>query len=433
VYIYEVKVYILQILQSLHSMSNTLDSSEPYNSSEPYTSAIHPISATPALSCRDREAMCSVNQHLRSMGMCETASHLEQCKQEKEIKIQILSKNFTEMLVGLKLATPNIGIEWDKQRHTALDAYQTSKGVRHTLLTFCLTHAPIDKRIQMVDELLRLGASPSQTASNGLSPMTAAIIGFGSRDDDADYRDYQYRRSIHGEVDLPSYEPGEVNVDEDDLMEHAHKGLHYDLKTVGLKVLNQLLKAGADVDNENATLMETPLIAAARMNSIPCAKFLLSAGADPDRHYSRRYPVPKNDIERYFGDWALFWKPAQFTAMRRAIINADPRMVRILLDAGANANKATEEFLTPLHFAALSLQLEAHLPYPALPPFNQQKSIVSELTIINLLIKFKATITPSRPVLFNSSSHRITASDILTEKGDIHLANFLSILLLGIV
>jgi ankyrin repeat protein len=377
------------------------DSSEPwvYESTPLWLSALDATFEAPGLTCRDREAICDAHPQLKISGLCQTRFHLEQCKQEDEIKKQILSGNYREMLDGLKRATPSIGIEWDKQRHTG-------PGVHHTLLTFCLSDVRCKLKIQMVHELLRLGASANATASNGLSPMTAAIIGFSTED-------VKYSSWIHCVADM--YPISHIGV-QASLVEHSK------LKIEGVQILTKLLDAGADVNNNDATLMETPLIAAARRNSIPCAEFLLSKGAKPDGHYSRRdYYASETNIDRHFGDRVLLWDPGKFTPMRMAIINSDPRMVHILLSWGADANKENEQALTPLHFAALALQLAAHSDFAI---NDRQWRIKTEMTVIALLIEFDAVETRSSPVLFNSSTRVITASDLLEEKGDIHLANF---------
>jgi len=401
------------------------------NLPEPDTTALNVLFEHPSLSCRDRESLCEA---MRDSRLCDLPFHKETCEQENVIKTHILSGNYTEMLHGLKLATPNIGIEWDRQRYTG------HSGVKHTFLTLVLSDIRCGVKIQMVHELLRLGASANATASNGLSPMTAAIIGFGTQE-------HKYRSWIHAVVDSTSYQVGEDDDDNDDedpsyeaASDNALREQHYKLKTDGLKILTQLLEAGADVNNGDATLMETPLIAAARRNSLVCAEFLLSKRAKPDGHYLRKGSAPDSEIKRgeLFGtDRALIWDEGAFTPMRMAIINSDPRMVHMLLAWGANANTETERGLTPLHFAALALQFAAHEHYSY---DESQKSVKVQMEIVAILIANKAVERDGgagaagararvRDDRLSLTSRRIPPSDILRGKGDVHLAEFLLTLL----
>ena len=82
-----------------------------------------------------------------------------------------------------------------------------------------------------------------------------------------------------------------------------------------IAILDKLLKAGADVESPNAD-GQTALMVIARSNNVDAAKLLLSHGANA------------NAVEKFHEQTALIWASAQ----------AQPAMVKVLVDAGANVN-----------------------------------------------------------------------------------------------
>lgn len=151
------------------------------------------------------------------------------------------------------------------------------------------------------------------------------------------------------------------------------------VKTGKTADVRKMLEAGFDPNAWN-TGGDTPLHVAARANNVEMAQLLVDAGADPRRG--------KKDDDKYLplDDAVNFGKPemTEFLArnggylpgsntidgwslLHRACEKGKPRLVKALLDAGANGNEPTKNGATPLLIAVMRAQAdvaEILLEYP---------------------------------------------------------------------
>ena len=103
--------------------------------------------------------------------------------------------------------------------------------------------------------------------------------------------------------------------------------LHYAAERNNLKLLKEMVEAGAFIDATNE-LLQTPLITAVEYENREAAIYLLDNGASIHFH----------DHEGY-------------TPLHMATIDNDMKMVKLLLERGANLNSVTDDGETPLHHA----------------------------------------------------------------------------------
>ncbi|XP_003424459.1 putative ankyrin repeat protein RF_0381 isoform X1 [Nasonia vitripennis] len=124
--------------------------------------------------------------------------------------------------------------------------------------------------------------------------------------------------------------------------DHDSNLLHYFTNTDNETIARQLIEAGCDINLKNR-YGETPLMTAVESNNLKIAKLLLDAGA---------IHLNTNFIE-------------EFGPLHMAVWYGFKAMVRILLDAGADANVIDEEYSSPLHLAA---KVEPYAAQPCLVP-----------------------------------------------------------------
>lgn len=158
------------------------------------------------------------------------------------------------------------------------------------------------------------------------------------------------------------------------------------------RIVRALVKAGADPDGQVSSSGKTPLHVAASINHVECARSLLEAGANPNIKDSEgKLPVDLAtseeckellDAARNWVSLSIKWdswaanrkskKKTDFskedaisildsvgitqkeyaTHLRKASLNGDVKIVRLLIKAGANVNATGQGGETALHLAA---------------------------------------------------------------------------------
>jgi hypothetical protein len=115
-----------------------------------------------------------------------------------------------------------------------------------------------------------------------------------------------------------------------------------------------LIKQGADVNEPNG-FGKTALMYAAHLNQLESAKALIAAGADVNRETSNQ----DADGEITWNCYSAFRSIGitRRTALMYALENADPQMVGLLLDAGANPNARDSEGRGALGYLARNTAL----------------------------------------------------------------------------
>lgn len=155
-------------------------------------------------------------------------------------------------------------------------------------------------------------------------------------------------------------------------------------KKISIKDVAKLIEAGADINVKSAEGI-TALEMAAEQNNSELVAYLLKKGANPNIGIPLvRSAANKNEkiVKQLIQAGAMQnqYQDGKISALWHAVYHADPEMVRLLLEAGADANVQTTNGNTPLH-----LVLEHLLLY--------QGSRNANIAIVRMLLAYGADIT----------------------------------------